>query len=377
MKIGIDARVLGTSRALDRYTRNLITNLAAIKSQHRFVIFISEKFSFESLGIPKALNFEYVPLPPSPALFDHFLFGLRVKKYGLKVLFHPDNKSFLWCKIPQVTTLHDLTPQKFPGLVLSKSSWLFLRQKIYFALQSAALKNSAAVITVSKNTKKDAMLMLKLKDELIYPIYEGVERHFSPVNAGKVKSVLDRYNIKKPYLFYVGGFGRHKNALSVARAFATLEKSFKDLNLVLGGSANDAGSSGQNIYGELLQFVGKNRLAQRVFFPGFIAEEDLPAFYSGAYVFIFPSKYEGFGFPPLEAMACGVPVVCSQAASLPEVGGKAVLYAQSVDEITFAVKQILESGALKKELAQKGLKQAKKFSWPKCARETLKVLESL
>ena len=173
----------------------------------------------------------------------------------------------------------------------------------------------------------------------------------------------------------MGGFGRHKNVANVIKALSPLRNNFKDINLVLGGKKDDAGSSGQNTYTELVALVEKNHLSEHVFFTGYIDEEDLPSLYSGAKVFIYPSKYEGFGFPPLESMACGTPVVCSKAASLPEVGGEAVMYVQSVDEIAESVGQVLGSNTLQKELSQKGLARAKKFSWKKCAKETLKVIE--
>jgi len=377
MKIGIDARVLGTSRALDRYTRNLISQLAVIKTKHRFVIFLREGASPDKLRIPKADNFEYAFFKANHSLFEHLTLAFRLKKYQLDVLFHPDNKSLLWCRIPQVTTLHDLTPQKFPGLVLSKDTWIYIRQKLYFLLQNKALSKNARIITVSKNTKRDVVSFLGLDVGKVAVVYEGVEKHFAPQNASQVTKILKKYQIEKPYLFYLGGFGRHKNVLSVLRAFVSVKGEFEDLKLVLGGKANDSGSSGQNIFSELRSFVEANHIKKRAQFPGFVAEEDLPAIYSGAKVFVYPSKYEGFGFPPLEAMACGTPVVCSKAASLPEVGGEAVVYAQSVSEIAFSVTQILKSATMQKELSQKSLKQAKKFKWSKCARETLKIVESI
>jgi len=375
MNIGIDARVLGTSRALDRYTRNLIIQLSALKTKHTFIVFFSENLAFESLGVPKRNNLRYIAMPPTPVIWDHFSFGKRVRKQQLDVLFHPDNKSFLFCNVPQVTTLHDLTPQKFPGLVLSQDSFTYLRQRAYFFLQSEALKRNAKIITVSKNTKKDALSLLSLASDKVIPIYEGVESHFKPVSIRKANTAVKKYSLKKPYIFYMGGFGRHKNVLNLVKAFAVLKNSFKDINLVLGGKKDDAGSSGQNTYPELAALVKKKHLSKQVLFAGYIDEEDLPLLYSGAKVFVYPSKYEGFGFPPLEAMACGTPVVCSKAASLPEVGGKAVLYGQSVDELIASIGKVLSNPALQRELSLRGLKQAKKFSWRRCARETLKIIE--
>ena len=376
MKIGIDARVLGTSRALDRYTRNLITHLSAIKSKHKFVVFFNENVTFKDLGVSERDNILYIAMPATPTLLDHFTFERRVRKHKLSVLFHPDNKSFLFCKIPQITTLHDLTPQKFPTLVLSKDSLTFLRQRAYFYIQNEALKKNARIITVSKNTKKDALTFLKLEGEKIIPIYEGVESHFKPESIKNINTSINRYHLKKPYLFYVGGFGRHKNVSNIIKALDVLQNSFPNVSLVLGGKKDDSKSSGQNVYTDLADLVKKSNLSEKVVFTGYIKEADLPSLYSGAKVFIYPSKYEGFGFPPLESMACGTPVVCSKSASLPEVCGKAVRYAQSVDEIADKVGRVLNNDSLQRELSEKGIIQAKKFSWRRCAKETLKVIES-
>lgn len=376
MTIAIDARVLGTSRALDRYTRNLIIQFAELGKQHKFIIFVNENVVKEKLNIPEPEHFTIAALPSTHTLLDHFTFCKRIKKFNPQVLLHPDNRSFLVCNIPQITTLHDLTPQKFPGLVLSKDPLLFFRQRLYFELQNEALKKCKFIITVSKNTKKDVLKILKYPSDKIYPIYEGVESHFKPIPYARASTTLKKYSVEKPYIFYLGGFGKHKNVLNLVKAFNCVKDDYKDMRLVLGGKASDANSSGQNTYSDLVAYVKGKNLKRRVDFVGFISEEDLPSIYSNAKVFVFPSKYEGFGFPPLEGMACGTPVICSNAASLPEIGGKAVLYAQSVDEIEDALRKIFDNAYLAKELRDKGIKQAKKFTWRKTAKETLKVIES-
>jgi glycosyltransferase involved in cell wall biosynthesis len=370
MRIGIDARVLGTDRALDRYTRNLLENLAQVGKDHEFIVFVNPGHKLPKFSKSSAI--EIASLSQSRTLEDHFLFCRKVSEYRLNILFHPDNRSFLFCKIPQITTLHDLTPQKFPKMLLSRDPILRARQGLYFKLQNLALRKNTKIITVSENTKRDVVSMLGIDSQKVIPIYEGVEKDFKPQPRPQISKVLKQYRINTPYFFYLGGFGKHKNVASLISAFAKIEN--KDTTLAIGGKPGDDASSAQNSFLELKQLVSNLKLEKRVRFVGFIAEVDLPAVYSGAKVFVYPSKYEGFGFPPLESMACGTPVICSKAASLPEVCGDAVLYANSVDEITHELEKVLSDPRLAKELSGKGLKQARKFSWKKCAKETLKEL---
>lgn len=382
MTIGIDGRVLGTMRALDRYTKNIIENIARVSSgKHKLVIFVRNSYRFRDsdFKLPKAISVDFIKLKEVPTLFDHFIFCRSVKKYNLDVLFHPDNRSFLFCNIAQVTTIHDLIPQKFPNLVLSKDPLINFRQRIYFSLQKAALEKVSKIVAVSKNTKKDITSEFGVDKEKITVIYEGIENHFKPQKKAVTSQTLERYKITAPYIFYLGGFGKHKNVLNLVKAFEKYLKESEDKEtfLVLGGKPGDDNSSGQNTYSEINTVAQSLGIEKRILFPGFLAEPDLPAIYSGAKVFVFPSKYEGFGFPPLEAMACGVPVVVSKKASLPEVVGEATLFANSVDEIADSIKRIMTNSALAKELSLKGVTQAKKFNWKKAGRETLKVLESV
>ncbi len=381
MNIGIDGRVLGTMRALDRYTKNIIENIAQVSNgKHSLVVFVRNSYRFHAsdFKFPKALSVDFIKLKEIPTLFDHFIFCRNVKKYNLDVLFHPDNRSFLFCSIAQVTTIHDLIPQKFPNLVLSRDPLVNFRQKLYFSLQKTALERVSKIIAVSRNTKKDIISEFGADKEKIAVIYEGIENHFKPQKKAVIGQTLERYKITPPYIFYLGGFGRHKNVLNLVKAFEKYLKESEDKEtfLVLGGKPGDDNSSGQNTYSEINTVAQSLGIEKRILFPGFLAESDLPAIYSGAKVFVFPSKYEGFGFPPLEAMACGVPVVVSKKASLPEVVGEAALFANSVDEIADSIKGIMVSPALAKELSANGLTQSKKFSWKKAGRETLKVLES-
>ncbi|MCG2685974.1 glycosyltransferase family 4 protein, partial [Candidatus Parcubacteria bacterium] len=377
MKVGIDARVLGTSRALDRYTRNLVENLLKVEPRHDYVLFSDRDLAGHGFGLP------VVQVPPKLTFRDHFAMARSIKESGVDIFFHPDNIEFWRMPVPSVVTIHDLTPYKFPDLVFSKSPILRMRQQFYFYLQKKAiLKNTDLVITVSENTKEDVCQVFRLPPERVKVIYEGVEEKFqAPKNREFIEEVKEKYHIgtDSPYIFYIGGMGRHKNVSILVEAFAQVVRrgAPDNLRLVIGGKTAGDVSSGQNDYSNLVKQIATLEMADRVIFTGFVADEDLPVLYSGAAVFVYPSLYEGFGFPPLEAMACGCPVVVSKSSSLPEVVGEAgaLVDPRAVGEFTEKILEVLSlSPAKRQQVVERGLKQAQQFSWEKCARETAAAL---
>lgn len=380
MRIGIDVRVLTTTRALARYTANIVDGLLRLGSeQHFFYLFTTAPASLEKVaalaqGLP-GLKYEAVPAPPKWVLRDHFFFYDTAEKLDLDVFFHPDNTEFLRCHPHSVVTLHDVMPWKIPQLVRSRNPLWRWRQDLYFRLQARALREQAArIITVSLNTKGDIVKILNIPAERISVIYEGVEDKFRREEDEKVlEKVKAKYNIFGPYLLYLGGFEPHKNVVNLLQAFG--QTYTHNLKLVLAGGVGKA----ENDLKEAVRELG---MQETVLFTGFIAEEDLPRIYSGAVLFLYPSLYEGFGFPPLEAMACGVPVIMAKTASLAEVGGGAVLYfdPENVRSIAGALQQALQiyvnQRTVYEEWSLKCRQQASLFSWEKTARETLAVLES-
>lgn len=381
MRIGIDVRVLTTTRALARYTANTVDGLLRRGSRrHFFYLFTAAPASLKKVaaiakGLP-GLKYEAVSAPTKWVLRDHFFFYDTAEKLNLDVFFHPDNTEFLRCHPQSVVTLHDVMPWKIPGFIRSRNPLWRWRQDFYFRLQAKALKEQAAkIITVSLNTKEDIVKILGLSPDKISVVYEGVEGKFRREEDRKViEQVKAKYDIVGPYLLYLGGFEPHKNIVNLLRAFGQIYT--HNLKLVLAG-----GVGGQE--SRLKAVVQELGMEETVIFAGFIEEEDLPRIYSGAVLFLYPSLYEGFGFPPLEAMSCGVPVVMANAASLLEVGGEAVIYfdPENVNSIAGAIQQALRlyinQHSAYEEWSLKCRQQASLFSWEKTAQETLAVLESL
>ncbi len=272
--------------------------------------------------------------------------------------------------IPVVATIHDVIPLRLP---LYRAS---AKAKVYSSVVSRAAHKATLVITISQHAKQDIIDALKIPAERIRVIYQGVSESLKPVeDAEKLAAARARYGLTGRYVFYLGGLDARKNVPQLVRAFSQLYKRLGDptLQLLISGNPDkhsgslfpdprpvgaDLGMNGQIIY-------------------RFVEDEDKATLYSGASVFVFPSLYEGFGLDPLEAMACGAPVVCSNRTSLPEVVGDAALTIDPEDlpAMVDAMYRVLTSSELSADLKARGLARAKLFDWRKTASETLTVYE--
>jgi glycosyltransferase involved in cell wall biosynthesis len=236
-------------------------------------------------------------------------------------------------------------------------------------------RRSTAVLADSAATRADLVRQYGVAESKVHVVHLGRDESLVPVRDRQVlEETRARVGIGQRYLLCVGTLQPRKNLSRVVEAFARLaaRPELLDVQLVL------AGKRGW-LYEELFSQVGRRGLEGRVLFPGYVDEADLAALYSGALVYIYPSLYEGFGIPVLEAQACGVPVMTSNNSSLPEVAGDAALLVDptDVDAIADAMLRLATDDALRAELVQRGFENVKRFSWEKCARETLAVLESV
>jgi alpha-1,3-rhamnosyl/mannosyltransferase len=226
------------------------------------------------------------------------------------------------------------------------------------------------VIAVSAATRADLLRHFRVPAERVVVIPEAVDAEFRPRPMEEVQAVRQRYHLPEHYLLYLGINKQHKNLVRLVEAYARLEPGVPAL--VLAGREDPR-------YPQARQRAAELGLAERVRFPGDIANADLPALYSGAMLFVFPSLYEGFGLPPLEAMACGTPVACSQASSLPEVVGEATLRFDpyDVEAIAQGLRQAVQDEPLRKHLGEAGVARAAQFTWERAARETMRVYDEV
>ena len=370
MKVGIDARVLGTQRALDVYLRNILVSYPKTRPEDQITLLVSNE-SQKTL-VPKD-RFQFRLVPASHTFIEHFNFKKNIVDFD--VFWHPDNREFINCISNSVVTIHDLLPIKFPEIVLSKDPFLNFRQKVYLRMLKSAWKKAKTIITVSQSSASDIEEIIGVSKNKINVVYNGVSRDFFKIRTDEEKKKAQaKYRIESPYIFYIGGLNAHKNVATLIRAMSLVKH--KNIRLVIGGKTDSDNSSGQNIYQEILSQAKKLGVSDRLVFSGFIQDEDLPAIYQGAKVFVYPSFYEGFGLPPLEALASGVPVICSNSASLPEVVGEAGILIDPNDYEGFAkgVDRILEDSKLANSLINKGLLRASEFSWEKAAGDVYNIL---
>jgi glycosyltransferase involved in cell wall biosynthesis len=272
----------------------------------------------------------------------------------------------VFLKLPYIITVHDLTRYfdlKGYATFIHRPNF---RDKRYLSLDYRGVKKAARVIAVSQTTKQYLVQHLRIPGQYISVVYEGIDHQvFQPV-----KHRLFDF----PYLLFVGSEHPQKNFAGLLEAFSRLKREgkFEKLKLVKVGKA---GGSEAEFRKQSLEIIGKLRLREEVIFTDYVAQEDLPAYYSAAECLILPSFYEGFGFPPLEAMACGCPVIISNRPSLPEIAGEAAMQVDpnNIGEIAATLYEVLANRELRKTLINKGLQRSAEFTWKRTAEQTLQV----
>lgn len=264
----------------------------------------------------------------------------------------------------RVVTIHDVIPYIYP-----KTSSR-LDRLIYRLWLPLAVRHLDAVITDSECSRRDILTHLPVHPDKVTVVPIAASPRYRPLDRTQTAPVLARLGLTVPYILYVGSVEPRKNVSRLLEAFARLRADAPGYRLVIVGA-------GRWKTTPIFKTVARLGLEPYVSFTGYVAEEDLPALYAGAALFVFPSLYEGFGLPVLEAMACGTPVVTSNVSSLPEVAGDAALPVNpfDVETIADAMRRVLADPALAAHLRERGLARARQFSWERTARETLAVYE--
>ena len=319
MRIGIDARFYGSlGKGLGRYTEKLISHLEKIDKENEYFIFLyKENFSEYT---PRAKNFKKMLAPFRWYSWqEQFQWPWLLYKHKLDLMHFPHFNVPLLYRKKFVVTIHDLILIHFPTL---KNTTLvpllyWIKFWVYRWVIKSAIKRSRSIITVSQFTKKDILENYPVSKDKIEVTYEAAD-DFCLSNDISAESVLKKYGIISPYLLYVGNAYPHKNLERLVLAFKSVLKEYPSWRLVLVGREDF-------FYSRLNDLVRKEKIDQ-VVFPGFVSDEDLPAVYSQASWYVFPSLYEGFGLPPLEAMKCGLPVLSSNQECLKEILGEAAVY---------------------------------------------------
>jgi len=381
MRIAIDAsKAINETAGVARYTRELTKNLINLYEEDYFLVlfnYFKNRDAKNKLvdNLLHGANNAKHKIYHIPGDFKEKLLSLPIsvlnpiiKNYDI---YHaPEFLSFdFGLKIPQVLTVHDLTFAKFPyhlGKVLSDK---------YNNLQREACKRASAIVCVSKATKNDIIKYYKINPNKITVTYLGTDKIFQPVKDKQdlEKILVKKYDVVFPYILFVGTIEPRKNLVNLIKAYDEYAlKNEKKSHLVIVGKK---GWNSKEFDRALTNLKNKNYI--HIFEN--ISDNDLVYFYSGAQSFCYPSLYEGFGIPVLEAMSYGLPIITSNTSSLPEVGGNAAYYVnpENINKLSQAIEKISNNEILRREMSKKSLAQSKKFSFEKCAKETYDVYKKI
>jgi len=359
--------LLDNQAGAERYTRNIINYLVRLNGDHQYHLILSR--INQSLYRPNQGNFQQTVVDVNTRhkllriLSEQIYLPRLLKRQGVNLLFSPCNIGPRFLSVPLVITLFDLHWLRFPEL-FSPLRLAYLRRALTWSARKAE-----AVLTISENSKKDLINLLSVPEEKITVTYVGLDPLFREIpEKSELQELRRRYGLKDRFILSVGQLHKRKNIPGLLQAYQRLAAhSPLNVQLVLAGGEGDGAAEVR----EAVRQIGRDR----VVFTGCLPDEDLLRFYHAAECLVYPSFYEGFGLPVLEAMACGCPVITSNVSSLPEVAGEAALLIDPhrIETIAAAMDSLLTNPILSQTLIQKGREQARKFTWEDTARKTLEV----
>ncbi|HEY5525366.1 MAG TPA: glycosyltransferase family 1 protein [Clostridium sp.] len=370
MKIGIDGRAAKWYRGtgIGTYTHQLISSLNSVDSTNNYLIFLPENSSLDNLKS----NFTIEPVKSSlkENFWDEVSVPNILDNHNMELYHVPQNGVGLSENINclKAITLHDIIPLRMPETVSDKYLRIFNNEL------PKLLQDCEGIITVSEFSKQDISREFKFPKDKIYVTPLAAESIYQPMSKCVCKKILkEKYGIETNFVLYVGGFSPRKNILGLIEAFSLIPScNRKNSKLVITGKKGLS-------YDKYKKRADDLKLSEDVIFTDFIPLEDLPTFYNGAEVLVFPSFYEGFGLPPLEAMACGTPVIASNLTSLPEVCYDSALLIDpyNVDELSYAIERVLNDSLLMLNMIKKGLMRSLNFSWEDTALKTIAAYKTM
>ena len=367
MRIAIDARLGHYAQGgISQYTLNLIRALAATDQDNSYTIFQN---SADQREIVSQDNFRRVSLrTPSHHPLEQYLLSLELlPKSSVDVIHWTDFIPPFYNRHPSVITVHDLAFLLYPHFLTRDSAR-------HYGLIDHAVRRADHIIAVSEATRRDLVRLTGTPPKKITVIYEAAESIYFPVQEQEaLAQIRSKYHLSDGYILFVGTIEPRKNLKTLLRAFNMLIENYKAaVDLTIAGKAGW-------LYDDVYQLVEELGLQKRVHFLGRVPTADLPLLYNAAQMLVLPSFYEGFGLPPLEAMACGIPAIVSDASAMPEVVSDAALRVapEDVEGFAVAMQRLLSDADLRADMVAKGRKRVKSFSWERAAQETLEVYAKL
>ena len=313
------------------------------------------------------IPFPFVTVSRFLMLMGNKLQGKATKIENTDLFFGTNFRAVFADNVKTVITIHDMAHEYFPETIKDSATLTYLKDQL-----PEVARKADRIIAVSETTRDDIIRFLAVDPGKIRVVFNGVESRFRQIaDTDLLTRLRDRYGLPDKFMLYVGAIQPRKNISGIVEAYARLcERNVCSHHLVIAGG--DCWKS----EGLKTQIAALN-LQDKVHFLGYVDDSDLPGLYNLADQFVFPSFYEGFGLPVLEAMACGIPVLTSKTSALSEVAGDAAILVDphSVDEIAYAMERLALDAELRKNCIDKGLQRARLFSWERCAEETLAVLQ--
>jgi len=374
VKVAIDIRRM-TEFGVGTYTRNVIRALGRLDQSNEYFLIGSPQKVAEINPLPA--NFQTIPLLDDGTTTKGYLECRAILKRLNCDLMHIPHLFWMPRTLPcsYVITVHDVLEHMYRAQARSS-----LRRSLHFQLTRRVLKGASRILAVSNFTKGEIEKLFGIPGSQIEVVYNAIDERFLRGHASDTDRQLlaERYLVTYPFLLYAGRISPHKNLVRIIEAFSALkaelekQEKFPDLKLIIIGDELSK-------HPDLRRTVIRGGVQNDVRFMGFVPIEMLRVFYDAAKIFVFPSLYEGFGLPPLEAMAHGTPVVTSNTSSLPEVVGNAAVLVnpENVFEIMRALLRVLLDQAVRDKFKQRGYEQAQKFSWDASARQILSAYEAV
>lgn len=365
MKVGIDGRAAKWYRGtgIGTYTYQLINSINNIDELNKYLLFMPDSCNFD-IELKRNFAVKNIVQNSSNNFWDEVNIPNILSEDEIELYHVPQNGVGLPFEKKSLftITLHDVIPYKMPETVGER----YL--KIFNEAMPNIVSKCDGIITVSEFSKKDISKAFNYPEHKIFVTHLASEDIYRPLDKDTCGKYINKnYGINDDFILYIGGFSPRKNILGLIEAFSKLvENRNKNLKLIIGGNKGIS-------YEKYKTRAEELGISNQVIFPGFIPLEDLPMFYSACEFFVYPSFYEGFGLPPLEAMACGTPVIASNITSMPEILGDSALLINpyNIDELYQAMKSLLEDEGLRLSLILRGIVKNAQFNWNQTAKDTL------
>ncbi len=363
--VGLNAHLLSQAQTyrgagIHWYIYNLLLNLALVDQENRYTVFLGDRHLLTNSG----LTLRTSRLPTTHPLvrigWEQLVQPFVLHQEKVDLLHSLAFVTPLLSSCPSVITIYDLSFLLFP------QGFKCLKRLYLTAFTPPSARKARCIITISESTRRDTIRLLEVSPKKVDVVYCGVGKAFRPLSEREVASFRQKRGLPERFILFIGTIEPRKNVARLIEAYSRLGD--KQVKLIVGGAKGW-------LYKEVFARVEELGLTDDVLFPGYIPSDELPLWYNAAELFVYPSLYEGFGLPPLEAMACGTPVITSNVSSLPEVVGEAGLTVDPTDSegLAEAMNQVLGDKALRQSMRERGLARASLFSWTKAARETIKV----